>query len=77
VCNVSASRSIRTGARVAADVLQYLPPVDAGTSPETLRNHRLQFGKRLRDAAAAGRRRGNLISLDSTFIRSRTMANAT
>ena len=30
--------------RVAADVLQYLLPIDAGTSPETMRSHTLQVG---------------------------------
>ena len=59
--------------RVAADVLQHLLPIDAGTSPETLRSHTLQVGKQLGDAAtdkppAAA---AITISLDSTFIRSR------
>jgi len=40
--------------RVAADVLQHLLPIDAGTSPETLRSHTLQVGKQLKDAAAEG-----------------------
>jgi hypothetical protein len=34
--------------RVAAELL----PIDAGRSPETLRSHTLQVGKRLGDAAA-------------------------
>ena len=38
--------------RVAADLLQHVLPIDAGTSPETLRSHTLQVGKRLGDAAA-------------------------
>jgi hypothetical protein len=38
--------------RVAADVLLHLLPIDAGRSPETLRSHTLQVGKRLGDAAA-------------------------
>jgi hypothetical protein len=38
--------------RVAADVQQHLLPLDAGTSPETLRGHTLQIGKQLSDAAA-------------------------
>ena len=60
--------------RVAADLLQHLLPIDAGRSPETLRSHTLQVGKRLGDAAtekpptAAA---AITISLDSTFIRSR------
>jgi hypothetical protein len=60
--------------RVAADLLQHVLPIDAGTSPETLRSHTLRVGKRLGDAAAE---KASLaataitISLDSTFIRSR------
>ena len=60
--------------RVAADVLQHLLPIDAGRSPETLRSHTLQVGKRLADAAAEKPSAGAAaitISLDSTFIRSR------
>src|ERR1700733_6527603 len=59
--------------RVAADVLQHLLPIDAGTSPETLRSHTLQIGERLADAAAdkAPAAAAITISLDSTFIRSR------
>ena len=60
--------------RVAADVLQHLLPIDAGTSPETLRSHTLQVGKRLGDAAAEkppAAAAAITISLDSTFIRSR------
>jgi hypothetical protein len=38
--------------RVAADVLQYLLPIDAGKSPETFRSHTLQVGKQLADEAA-------------------------
>src|SRR3984885_8515173 len=59
--------------RVAADVLQHLLPVDAGTSPETLRSHTLQVGKQLADAAAQkppAATAAITISLDSTFIRS-------
>ena len=59
--------------RVAADVLQHLLPIDAGTSPETLRNHTLQVGKQLSDAAAEkppAAAAAITISLDSTFIRS-------
>jgi hypothetical protein len=60
--------------RVAADVLLHLLPIDAGRSPETLRTHTLQVGKRLGDAAAekpAAAAAAITISLDSTFIRSR------
>jgi hypothetical protein len=58
--------------RVAADVLQHLLPIDAGTSPETLRSHTLQVGKQLRDVAAEKPpiAAAITISLDSTFIRS-------
>jgi hypothetical protein len=60
--------------RVAADVLQHLLPIDAGTSPETLRGHTLEVGKQLADAAAEkppAAAAAITISLDSTFIRSR------
>jgi hypothetical protein len=59
--------------RVAADVMQHLLPIDTGTSPETLRSHTLQVGKRLGDAAAEKPRAAAAaitISVDSTFIRS-------
>lgn len=59
--------------RVAADLLQHLLPIDAGTSPETLRSHTLEVGKQLADAAAEKppAAAAITISLDSTFIRSR------
>ena len=60
--------------RIAADVMQHLLPIDAGRSPETLRSHTLQVGKRLGDAAAEklpAAAAAITISLDSTFIRSR------
>src|SRR5215213_9082163 len=38
--------------RTAADVMRHLLVIDAGTSPETMRSHTLQLGKRLADAAA-------------------------
>jgi hypothetical protein len=61
--------------RVAAEVMLHLLPIDAGKSPETLRSHTLQLGKRLADAAAAEKPSAAAaaltISLDSTFIRSR------
>ena len=59
--------------RVAADVMQHLLPIDAGRSPETLRSHTLQVGKRLGDAAAEkppAAATAITVSLDSTFIRS-------
>ena len=60
--------------RVAADLLQHVLPIDAGTSPETLRSHTLQVGKRLGDAAAEKppiTATAITISLGSTFVRSR------
>jgi hypothetical protein len=60
--------------RVAADLLQHPLPIDVGKSPETLRSHTLQVGKRLSDAAAEKAQiaaTAIAISLDSTFIRSR------
>jgi hypothetical protein len=59
--------------RVAADVLQYLLPIDVGKSPETLRRRTLQVGKQLNDAAAEKppiAAAAITISLDSTFLRS-------
>jgi hypothetical protein len=59
--------------RVAADLLQHVLPINAGTSPETLRSHTLQVGRRL-DAAAEKppvAATAITISLDSTFIRGR------
>jgi hypothetical protein len=56
--------------RVAADVLQYLLPIDVGKSPETLRRHMLQVGKQLNDAAAVKppiAAAAITMSLDSTF----------
>jgi hypothetical protein len=59
--------------RVAADVMQHLLPIDAGTSPETMRSHTLLIGEQLGDAAAekSPAAAAITISLDSTFIRSR------
>ena len=60
--------------RVAADVMQHLLPIDAGTSPETLRSHTLLIGEQLGDATTEKPRAGAasiMISLDSTFICSR------
>jgi hypothetical protein len=59
--------------RVAADVMEHLLPIDAGTSPETLRSHTLLIGEQLGDAAAetSPAAAAITISLDSTFIRSR------
>jgi hypothetical protein len=59
--------------RVAADVLQHLLPIDAGTSPETMRSHTLQVGRQLADVAAEKppiAAAAITISLDSTFVRS-------
>ncbi|MFL5283151.1 MAG: hypothetical protein ACJ8AW_19710, partial [Rhodopila sp.] len=52
----------------------HLLPIDAGKSPETLRSHTLQLGKRLADAATEkppAAAASITISLDATFIRSR------
>jgi hypothetical protein len=60
--------------RVAVGLLEHLLPVQAGTSPETLRSHTLRVGARLRDVATARITTpppSISISLDSTFIRSR------
>ena len=60
--------------RVAADLLVHVLPIDAGKSPETLRNHTLQVGERLGSAAAdqpVAAAAAITMSLDSTFIRSR------
>jgi hypothetical protein len=59
--------------RVAADLLHHVLPIDAGTSPETLRGHTLQVGRQLSDAATEKppiATTAITISLDSTFIRS-------
>jgi hypothetical protein len=58
--------------RIAADVLQYLLPIDVGKSPETLRRHTLHVGKQLNDAAAEKppiAAAAITMSLDSTFLR--------
>jgi hypothetical protein len=54
--------------RVAADVMQHLLPIDAGTSPETLRSHTLLIGEQRSDAAAetSPAAAAITISLDST-----------
>ena len=61
--------------RVAADVLQHLLPIDAGTSPETLRHHTLRIGAQLGTATAdqptIAAAAAIAVSVDSTFIRSR------
>ena len=61
--------------RVAAGVLQRLLPIDAGRSPETLRNHTLRIGALLGTATSdqpiAAATAAVTVSVDSTFIRSR------
>ena len=60
--------------RVAAELLQYVLPVDTGTSPETLRSHTLRVGQQLSDAVAdqpAAAVAAIDVSLDASFIRSR------
>ena len=67
---LSASMSYRS----AAAVLKAVLPVEAGCRPETLRNHTLKIGEKLRHApgiAPSIERSEISISLDSTFIRSR------
>ena len=61
--------------RVAAGVLQRLLPIDAGRSPETLRNHTLRIGALLGTATSdqpiAAATAAVTVSVDLTFIRSR------
>jgi hypothetical protein len=61
--------------RFAAGVLQHLLPIDAGRSPETLRNHTLRIGEQLGTATAdqptPAAAAAITVSVDSTFIRSR------
>jgi hypothetical protein len=60
--------------RVASGVLQHLLPIDAGRSPETLRNHTLRIGAQLGTAASDQPTTAAAVitvSVDSTFIRSR------
>jgi hypothetical protein len=57
--------------RVAAGLLAHLLPVEAGTSPETLRGHTFKAGEQLRDAATVPPASGAsaiTITVDSTFI---------
>jgi hypothetical protein len=59
--------------RVAAGMLEYLLPIDAGIDPETLRACTLKVGEELRDAAPAEPATAAAaitLTLDSTFIRS-------
>jgi hypothetical protein len=59
--------------RVAAGVLEYLLPINAGSDPETLRACTLKIGADLRDAAPAEPATAAAaitLTLDSTFIRS-------
>jgi hypothetical protein len=55
-------------------MLQYLLPIDAEKSPETIRSHTLHVGKSLGDANTAAKlpaATAITVTLDSTFIRSR------
>jgi len=57
--------------RAAAGVLTHLLPVDAGTSPETMRTHTLKIGEQLRDTPAVERAApawSITVTVDSTFI---------
>jgi hypothetical protein len=59
--------------RVAADLLEQLFPIDAGTDPETLRRHTLRVGEVATDCAAIRPETSVpaiTVTLDSTFIRS-------
>src|SRR4051794_29355437 len=59
--------------RIAAGVLEYLLPIDAGIDPETLRACTLKLGEELRDTAPAEPATAAAaitLTLDSTFIRS-------
>jgi hypothetical protein len=60
--------------RVAAGVLQHLLPIDAGRSPETLRDHTLRIGEQLgtatSDQPTTAAAAAITVSVDSTFIRS-------
>jgi hypothetical protein len=59
--------------RVAADLLEQLFPIDAGTDPETLRRHTLRVGEAVADRAAIRPETSApaiTVTLDSTFIRS-------
>jgi hypothetical protein len=59
--------------RVAADLLEQMFPIDAGTDPETLRHHTLRVGEAFADRAASRPETSVpaiTVTLDSTFIRS-------
>jgi hypothetical protein len=59
---------------MAADLLEQMFPVDAGTDPETLRRHTLQAGVALADRAAirpVAATPAITVTVDATFIRSR------
>src|SRR3954454_9028797 len=59
--------------RVAAGVLEHLLPINAESSPETLRAHTLKVGAHLRNTAPAEPATAAAaitLTLDSTFIRS-------
>ena len=59
--------------RVAADQLEQLFPIDAGTDPETLRRHTLRVGEAVADRAAIRPETSApaiTVTLHSTFIRS-------
>jgi hypothetical protein len=58
--------------RVAAGLLAHFLPVEAGTSPETLRSHTHKAGEQLRDDARVPSASGAsaiTVTVDSTFIR--------
>jgi hypothetical protein len=58
--------------RIAADPLEQMFPVDAGTAPETLRRHTLRVGEAVAERAAIRPETAApaiTVTLDSTFIR--------
>jgi hypothetical protein len=58
--------------RVAADLLEQMFPIDAGTDPETLRRHTLRVGKAVADRVAIRPETSApaiTVTVDSTFIR--------
>jgi hypothetical protein len=59
--------------RVAADLLEQMFPIDAGTDPETLRRHTLRVGEAFADRAAIRPETSApaiTVTLEPTFIRS-------
>jgi hypothetical protein len=75
---IRAHLSSLTAYWVAADLLEQMFPVDAGTDLETLRRHTLRAGEKLADCAATRPEKAApaiVIALGSTFVRSARMEN--